>query len=100
VIGGSFRATEREVLTKVEEALRHEGDDGYGPRRRSAGQSRKFEELVSLVLSCLDQALGAASLIESFWLKEGDPDYPVFWNFAFVIAGPTAAVVFIGSSSD
>jgi hypothetical protein len=40
------------------------------------------------------------TLIERFWRKEGHPAYPVFWDFAFVIAGPTEAEVFIGSSSD
>jgi hypothetical protein len=99
VIGGSSRATEQEVLTAVNEALRHEGDDGYGPPR-SALQSQKFEELVSMVRFHLDQALGAASVIERFWLKDGHPDYPVYWDFAFVIAGPRAAEVFVGSSSD
>jgi hypothetical protein len=99
VIGGTSQATEQDVLAEVEEALRHEGDDGYGPPR-SVLRSQKFEELLSLVLSHLEKALGEASLIQRFWLKEGHPDYPVFWDFAFVIAGPTTAEVFIGSSSD
>jgi len=100
VSGGSSRATEQEVLTEVEESLRHEGDNGYGPPP-SALQSQKYEELVSLVLSHLHQGLRAAALIERFWLKEGHPEfYPVYWDFAFVIAGPTAAEVFVGSSSD
>src|SRR5262249_30189375 len=99
VVGGSSPATGKDVLTEVEEVLRHEGDEGYGPRPQAL-QSQKFEDLLSLVLSHLEQALGEASLVERFWLKEGHPDYPVFWDFAYVIAGPTAAEVFIGSSSD
>jgi hypothetical protein len=55
---------------------------------------------VGVVLAHLDHALAAALLVQSFWLKKGHPDYPVFWDFAFVIAGSSAAEVFIGSSSD
>jgi hypothetical protein len=99
VIGGLSPATEQEALTEVEVALRHDGDAHYGPPL-SAPQSQEFDDLLRLVRSHLDQALGAASLIESFWLKEGHPAYPVYSDFAFVIAGPPAAEVFIGSSSD
>jgi hypothetical protein len=41
-----------------------------------------------------------ATLVVNFWLKAGHPAYPVFWGFAFVIAGPRGAEVFVGSSSD
>lgn len=99
VIGGSSPATGQEVLAEVEEALRHTGERAYGPRP-STLRSKKFKELLSRVLSYIEQAVAGATLIEKFWLKEGHPDYPVFWDFAFVIAGPTGAEVFIGSSSD
>ena len=44
-------------------------------------------------------AAGAA-LLAQFWLRDGHPAYPVFWDFAFVIAGSAGGQVFIGSSSD
>jgi hypothetical protein len=99
VLGGSSPVPGQEVLTQVEEALRHAGDRAYGPRP-STLRSKKFKELLHQVLSYIEQALAEATLIETFWLTKGHPAYPVFWDFAFVIAGPTGAEVFIGSSSD
>jgi hypothetical protein len=99
VIGGSSPAMGQEVLAEVEEALRHAGDRAYGPRP-STLRSKKFKELLRSVLSYIEQAVAGSTVIERFWLKEGHPAYPVFWDFAFVIAGRHEAEVFIGSSSD
>jgi hypothetical protein len=99
VVGGSCTATGQEVLAAVEGALRHTGDRGYGPPPATL-RSEKFEELLKSVLSHIEQALSGATHIEAFWLKKGHPAYPVFWDFAFVIAGPAGAEVFIGSSTD
>ena len=52
------------------------------------------------MLLFIEQSVVGATVIERFWLKEGHPAYPVFWDFAFVIAGPHETKVFIGSSSD
>jgi hypothetical protein len=52
------------------------------------------------VLSYIGQAVSEATFIRRFWLKDGHPSYPVFWGFAYVIAGPRGANIFVGSSSD
>jgi hypothetical protein len=52
------------------------------------------------VLSHLEQFAAPSTAIWSFWLKDGHPHYPVQWDFAYVLAGPGGAEVFIGSSSD
>jgi len=41
-----------------------------------------------------------ATTIKRFWLKQGHPAYPVFWDFAFVVIGTQQVELFIGSSSD
>lgn len=48
----------------------------------------------------MDKLVDGADTIMSFWLKEGHPFYPVFWDFAFLIEKNNDAIVFIGSSSD
>jgi hypothetical protein len=56
--------------------------------------------LVAAVLAELKSKVDVASLLAHFWLQEGHPAYPVFWDFAFVVAGPEGGLVFLGSSSD
>lgn len=99
VLGGSCSVTRREVLGEVKESLLHAGDEAYGPLP-SVLASEKFHELLASVLAHIEQSASSATLIEQFWLKEGHPAYPVFWDFAFVIASPLGVELFIGSSSD
>ncbi|MFN0019376.1 MAG: hypothetical protein ACKVP0_14015 [Pirellulaceae bacterium] len=99
VVGGSVPVTGPEVIAEVERSLRYVGDEGSGPKP-SALQSPRFEELVTGVVGEVTRAAARAVLLNEFWLREGHPGYPVFWDFAYVIAGPDGGLVFIGSSSD
>jgi hypothetical protein len=99
VIGGLVQVTGPEIIAEVERSLRYAGDGSSGPKP-SVLQSRKFEELVAGVLDELARAVAGAELLAAFWLRKGHPAYPVFWDFAFVIAGPDGGLVLIGSSSD
>jgi hypothetical protein len=99
LIGGVVPATGPELLAEVEQSLRYAGDKGSGPDP-SVLCSERFRALVVSVLSELERAIAGAALLAQFWLRDGHPAYPVFWGFAFVIAGPAGALVFIGSSSD
>lgn len=99
VVTGSVPVTGAEIAAEVEQSLRYVGDAGSGPKP-SALRSRRFKALVPAVLSELERAVAGASLLAAFGLREGHPAYPVFWDFAFVIAGQTGGLVFIGSSSD
>lgn len=86
-------------MAEVEKSLRYSGDAGSGPEP-SALRSERFQLLVTAVLADLERAIAEADLLAKFWLQDGHPAYPVFWDFAFVIAGSTSVLVFIGSSSD
>jgi hypothetical protein len=99
VVGGSVPVTGPEIVAEVERSLRYAGDEGSGPKP-AALQSRQFEELVAGVLDELARAGAGAEMLAQFWLRDGHPAYPVFWDFAFVIAGPGGGLVLIGSSSD
>jgi hypothetical protein len=98
-LGGIQPISRQELLDEVEQSLRYAGDAGSGPKP-AAVNSSKFEQLLISVLSYLEQATSGAIEILCFWLKSGHPDYPVFWDFAFVIIGAQGVEVFIGSSSD
>lgn len=99
VVGGIGEVGGPEVLAEVESALRYAGDRHAGPKPVVL-RSRRYKGLVRAVLSELEQAVAEASVVATFWLREGHPAYPVFWDFAFVIAGPAGGLVFVGSSSD
>lgn len=99
VIGSVVSVDETTILADVEQSLRYVGDEGSGPEP-NALRSRRFKELVPAVLNELKEMIAGAVLLSQFYLREGHPAYPVFWDFAFVIAGPSGGTVFIGSSSD
>ena len=42
----------------------------------------------------------AAERVALFWLKNGHPAYPVFWDFAFAAYTDEGVHVLMGSSSD
>ena len=98
-IGGVAPVAGSEIEAEVEGSLRYAGDAGSGPKP-SILKSRKFEALVSAVLSELRLTISGAELLARFWVRNGHPAYPVFWDFAFVMVGPSGGIVFIGSSSD
>jgi hypothetical protein len=99
VVERSVPVTGPEIIAEVERSLRYAGDEGSGPKP-SALRSRRFEELVASVVGEVARAVAGAVLLAQFWLRDGHPAYPVFWDFAFVIAGADGGLVLIGSSSD
>ncbi|MGL4460590.1 MAG: hypothetical protein ACRDD1_18995 [Planctomycetia bacterium] len=98
-IEGVDKVSGPELLAEVEQSLRYAGDSGSGPKP-SALQSPRFTALVPAVLAELERTVAEATLLARFRLRDGHPAYPVFWDFAFVIASPAGGRVFIGSSSD
>lgn len=98
-IGGTQLVSGQEVLVNVDQSLRYAGDAGSGPEP-AVLNSTKFEELLAKVFLHLEQAISGATSIFYFWLRSGHPDYPVYWDFAFVLIGSEYVEIFIGSSSD
>ncbi|MBA2114289.1 hypothetical protein [Bremerella alba] len=99
IVGGSQQVTADEMMDDIETSIRHRGDASYGPKQ-GALESRAFKELLDAVLSHFKEVSTNADRIELFWLEEGHLDYPVFWDFAYLIASPSGCEIFIGSSSD
>ena len=88
-----------EVISRLKEGLEYAGDHGAHPNH-SFLASNQFKKEEEAVLEFLDEFLSDAGQIISFYLKDGHPFYPVFWDFAFLIEKNSDSFVFIGSSSD
>ena len=88
-----------EVLSEIRSSIGYAGDSGAGPAPESM-RSGRFAELLSGLLAETEALARSANRIEQFWLNQGHPAYPVFWDFAFLFTGPSEAVALVGSSSD
>lgn len=99
VLGGIDEVEVDTVLSEVADALFYRGDDGAGPEN-SVLQSVSFIELIDELKSALLQLACTSKKIQRFWLQEGHPAYPVFWDFAFLFWEDNKATIVIGSGSD
>lgn len=97
---GDFRACDAaKVVAMVTDAFRYTGDDDSHPSRDFVGSQRGVQALESIQRDLLDLMAGADSIGE-ITIRNGHPFYPVFWDYAFVIAHREDASVLVGSSSD
>jgi hypothetical protein len=99
VIGGREAFQVAAVCLEVEESLCYAGDDGAGPSKTTV-RSGTFKKLIDALRGDLLQLAADSRKIERFWLQDGHPAYPVFWDFAFLFQNAETATIVIGSSSD
>ena len=97
VVGNTVDTKPEELCEEVTRCLSYSGDKGAGPK---PSQIRKLAPAIQQFENDLHESLGLSEECQEFWLKEGHPYYPVFWDFAFVIYGTRDAYVLIASSSD
>ena len=98
-LGGIQVVEKASVWPIIKEALFYAGDDGAGPAAATI-KSEKLFALMGVLEDEVRDLVGAASTSESFWLQDGHPAYPVFWDFAFLFTRNASASILIGSSSD
>ena len=98
-LGGIDEVDAGIVCAEVQDALFYTGDEGAGPGD-SLLQSETFVELIDELKGELLRLASASHKIQRFWLQDGHPAYPVFWDFAFLFWEEDKATIFIGSSSD
>ena len=99
VVGEIQSCSGQEMVEEIAYCLKYAGSNGDGPLSHHLSSS-KFEGLLAELSRYLTQRSAEAAGIFGFWLKDGHPDYPVFWDFAFIIVGLKNAEIIIGSSSD
>ncbi|MBJ7314281.1 hypothetical protein ACFOLJ_22530 [Rugamonas sp. CCM 8940] len=99
VIGSKEEVQAEAVFPEVEESLCYAGGDGAGPAD-AVLRSEMFKKLIAELRGDLTQLVADSGKIERFWLQDGHPAYPVFWDFAFLFQSDEKATIVIGSSSD
>jgi hypothetical protein len=88
-----------ELLETVKEYFEFSGDEGSYPNQKYLS-SNDFRNELNELLKQLKVLFSESSGILKFWLKEGHPFYPVYWDYAFLIKKSDDNYILIGSSSD
>ncbi len=88
-----------DVQADLREALQYRGEIGSHPNADYL-EDASFASDCQLILADLEELLVDVDGLHSFWLQEGHPFYPVFWDFAYLLSAGRYGTVFIGSSSD
>lgn len=99
VIGGIEDVSADVMYSEVEESLLFAGDEGAGPSSLVLN-STDFRNLIADLRRRISESVDGSGKIKKFWLKEGHPAYPVFWDFAFMFFGGGSVSIIVGSSSD
>ena len=98
LLGGTSESNTSELHEDLLSGLSYAGDSGAHANKKYVGSSEHKLDLEN-VMTKLRPVLVNCSSVTSFWLKEGHPFYPVFWDFAFLIESDNKFII-IGSSSD
>ena len=98
-IGGSESISNELFHEDCRDKISYQGDHGSHPNLIYI-QSKGFSESLTSLLLALQQITDTSDLLLSFWLLEGNPFYPVFWEFSYLIESKGDSYIFIGSSSD
>ena len=80
-------------------SLMYQGDYSHGPDN-GVLDSEEFLRLLAIVRDHFTVELRSAYDIHKFRLTEGNPHYPVFWGFSFMLRFDDYSNIWIGSSSD
>jgi len=91
--------TEEEIREQIKECIDYVGDESSGPLKEKIS-SKEFLALRTSLLEEVSKWAAASIEIYSFCFKRGHPDYPVFWDFAFVFRNPESSRILVGASSD
>ncbi len=98
-VGGIVKSDLAELISMVKDCFEYLGDDGSHPNRNYLS-SEKMKIEVAEVLNNLKKIFSETKEIYSFWLSNGHPFYPVFWDYAFLGKTAEKCFILIGSSSD
>jgi hypothetical protein len=98
-VGNTLSQTIDETIKQLTSVIDYTGSMGTHPNL-SYINSQEFVDLKEKILDAIRDLLTESDQVIGFWLKEGHPFYPVFWDFACLIEKDSNAYVLIGSSSD
>lgn len=97
--GDTCQVTIDKAVASISGCLEYSGDEHHGPKFARL-QSSKFDKLRVELVELVRQQCRSSISVTGFWLAEGHPAYPVYWDFAFLFRGNETSTILIGSSSD
>jgi hypothetical protein len=98
-VGGIEQSNLSELLYVVKECFEYIGDEGSYPNKKYLA-SEQFSSDKKKALESIKNLFCDSKEIYAFWLKEGHPFYPVYWDYAFLVKNDEKCFILIGSSSD
>ena len=99
LIGSMSASNLCSVLNKFDRDVQYRGDSSAGPEPGTF-DSPEFKRLHKTIRMELQTTGRSAVDIHEFYLREGHPAYPVFWDYAFLFRFGDHSRIWIGSSSD
>ncbi len=96
-VGGTTNSSLKEAKSTIVNMVLYGGDTGHGPIKLESKKAKILDSLESIFTHI---NIDSSDFISEFWLSDGHPAYPVFWDFAFDIHSKGQRWIFIGSSSD
>lgn len=99
VVGNIEKCDLSELLDIVKKCFEYAGDEVSYPNRRYY-LSEEFKVDLNQALEQIKVLFSNNLGIFEFWLEDGHPFYPVFWDFAFLVKKRENNFILIGSSSD
>ena len=99
IVGDIEKSDLFDLLSTVKECFEFSGDEGSYPNQKYL-TSEEFKNDLGQLLEQIKILFAENLGISKFWLKEGHPFYPVYWDYAFLIRKSDSYFVLIGSSSD
>lgn len=99
IVGDIEKSNLAELVGLVKEGFEFSGDKGSYPNRKYL-VSEEFKDDLNQLLEQIQMIFSENIEIFKFWLKDGHPFYPVYWDYAFLIKKKENNYILIGSSSD
>lgn len=62
--------------------------------------SERFQELLDAIVTDCQDASGSSQVAQSFFIVDGHPAYPVFWDFALFFGRADEYALLVGAASD
>lgn len=98
-VGNVVASDAASVLAEFDRDVQYRGDSSSGPKPGTI-DSDNFKALFATVRAHFASLCDDADTIHEFWLSDGHPDYPVQWDFAFLLRFGDSSAIWMGSSSD
>jgi hypothetical protein len=78
-LGSTYLISAEDAMMEIRDSFAYIGDDSSYPGKKSMN-SDSFKNKVEEIVNTLLERFRSADQIIGFWLKDGHPFYPVYWD--------------------